>query len=149
MLRDEPGGERLIETLPRRGYRFVGPMNAEPEDSAVMDRQKPAAPLPVLERRRQPLSAGPEDSGGGLPTGRTDLGYTASDPGAAVEKIDRDLLVGEREQVTVLCADLKESIPHSTHCDPHAVTHLIREKVITSSGCGKAAMRPRLRVKRR
>jgi hypothetical protein len=65
-----------------------------------MDRQKPAAPLPVLERRRQPLSAGPEDSGGGLPTGRTDLGYTASDPGAAVEKIDRDLLVGERKQVT-------------------------------------------------
>ena len=32
-LREVPGGERWIETLPRRGYRFVGPVIANPEDS--------------------------------------------------------------------------------------------------------------------
>ena len=26
---EEPGGERWIETLPRRGYRFVGPVGLE------------------------------------------------------------------------------------------------------------------------
>jgi hypothetical protein len=26
VLREEPGGERWIQTLPRRGYRFVGPV---------------------------------------------------------------------------------------------------------------------------
>ena len=29
-LGEEPGGERWIETLPRRGYRFVGPAVANP-----------------------------------------------------------------------------------------------------------------------
>lgn len=28
VLADEPGGERWIETLPRRGYRFIGPQDA-------------------------------------------------------------------------------------------------------------------------
>src|SRR5579863_2008776 len=34
VLAEEPGGERWIETLPRRGYRFIGPQgttsNADP-----------------------------------------------------------------------------------------------------------------------
>ena len=29
VLGEEPGGERWIETLPRRGYRFVGPLAKE------------------------------------------------------------------------------------------------------------------------
>jgi DNA-binding winged helix-turn-helix (wHTH) protein/predicted ATPase len=40
-LREEPGGERWIETLPRRGYRFVGPI-ANAENTAVIERQTPA-----------------------------------------------------------------------------------------------------------
>jgi hypothetical protein len=105
VLREDPGGERWIATLPRRRYRFVGPIVANPEDSAVIDRQKPGAPLPALERRLHT-----EDNGGGIPTGRTDLGYAANDTGSVVEEVDRDLLVGERKHVTVLCADLKESL---------------------------------------
>src|SRR5215475_11137126 len=35
VLREEPGGERWIETLSRRGYRYVGPPVANVEDSAV------------------------------------------------------------------------------------------------------------------
>jgi class 3 adenylate cyclase len=76
LLRDEPGGERWIETLSRRGYRFVGPMIANAEDSAV----------------------------------KVNLGYAASDPGSVIEEVDRDLLIGERKHVTVLCADLKDSL---------------------------------------
>src|SRR5262249_49347432 len=76
VLREEPGGERWIETLPRRGYRFVGPMIANAEDSAV----------------------------------KANFGHATSDPGSVIEEVDRDLLIGERKHVTVLCADLKESL---------------------------------------
>jgi class 3 adenylate cyclase/tetratricopeptide (TPR) repeat protein len=76
VLREEPGGERWIETLPRRGYRFVGPMIANVEDSAV----------------------------------KVNLGHAASDPGSVIEEVDSDLLIGERKHVTVLCADLKDSL---------------------------------------
>jgi class 3 adenylate cyclase/DNA-binding winged helix-turn-helix (wHTH) protein/tetratricopeptide (TPR) repeat protein len=110
VLMEEPGGERWIETLPRRGYRFVGPIIAHSEDSAVIDRLMPTAPLAALERRRDPPSALPGDRGSTSPKGRTDLGDVASDPGSVLEEVDRDLLVGERKHVTVLCADLKESL---------------------------------------
>jgi len=43
VLREEPGGERWIETLPRRGYRFVGPMIANAENNAVIERQTSTA----------------------------------------------------------------------------------------------------------
>src|SRR5262249_21963064 len=75
VLREESGGERWIETLPRRGYRFAGPI-ANVDDSAV----------------------------------EANLGYAASDPGSVIEEVDRDLLIGERKHVTVLCADLKDSL---------------------------------------
>ena len=46
-LGEEPGGERWIETLPRRGYRFVGPAVANPAIATggrlgVVDRPTPA-----------------------------------------------------------------------------------------------------------
>src|SRR5262245_38768509 len=75
-LSEVPGGERWIETLPRRGYRFVGPMIANTEESAV----------------------------------KVNLGHAASDPDFVIEEVDRDLLIGERKHVTVLCADLKDSL---------------------------------------
>lgn len=47
MFREEPGGERWIETLPRRGYRFVGPVvatgNLPQEEGAEV---KPALLIP-------------------------------------------------------------------------------------------------------
>jgi TolB-like protein/cytochrome c-type biogenesis protein CcmH/NrfG len=36
VLGEEPGGERWIETLPRRGYRFVGPVVARHDDSVAI-----------------------------------------------------------------------------------------------------------------
>jgi DNA-binding winged helix-turn-helix (wHTH) protein/predicted ATPase len=41
-LSEVPGGEHWIETLPRRGYRFVGPI-ANAQNTAVIERQTPAA----------------------------------------------------------------------------------------------------------
>src|ERR1700674_4009333 len=40
VLADEPGGERWIETLPRRGYRFIGPQGTE---QAVENARTPEA----------------------------------------------------------------------------------------------------------
>ncbi len=44
---EEPGGENWIETLPRRGYRYVGPVIAkkQPSEGATADAQ-PALALP-------------------------------------------------------------------------------------------------------
>src|SRR5277367_3268918 len=45
VLGQEPGGDRWIETLPRRGYRFVGPVIAEDENGVLeMPPQINAAP---------------------------------------------------------------------------------------------------------
>jgi TolB-like protein len=47
-LAKEPEGDRWIETLPRRGYRFVGPVTAVNTDSAV-ERKSPIQPnLPSI-----------------------------------------------------------------------------------------------------
>src|SRR6516164_4098418 len=34
-LSEAPGGDRWIETMPRRGYRFVGPVVASEENSVI------------------------------------------------------------------------------------------------------------------
>lgn len=53
---EEPGGERWIETLPRRGYRFVGPLSVREQNAVTATplvagsegpADKPALPLPV------------------------------------------------------------------------------------------------------
>jgi DNA-binding winged helix-turn-helix (wHTH) protein len=47
VLSDEPGGERWIETLPRRGYRYVGPVAAQEEKAVIAaPQQADAAPAP-------------------------------------------------------------------------------------------------------
>jgi adenylate cyclase len=48
VLGEEPGGERWIETMSRRGYRFVGPVVTEVQKGAIaappqLDRVRPAA----------------------------------------------------------------------------------------------------------
>src|SRR5215468_1470720 len=64
VLREEPGGERWIETLPRRGYRFVGSMVAKMENSggighppaAVLQPESHTVPAPQPEPERRQLS---------------------------------------------------------------------------------------------
>jgi hypothetical protein len=51
-------GERWIETLPRRGYRFVGPTVAKTEDGGVMNGRYRRSLNAVKSRRRDPLAFG-------------------------------------------------------------------------------------------
>ncbi len=44
VLGEEPGGDRWIETLPRRGYRFVGPIT-KPDEPLVSTARAAALPL--------------------------------------------------------------------------------------------------------
>jgi adenylate cyclase len=48
---DEPGGDRWIETLPTRGYRFVGPAVTTEEIGPVAIASADAAPAPSLTER--------------------------------------------------------------------------------------------------
>jgi adenylate cyclase len=49
VLGEEPGADRWIETLPRRGYRFVGPVTAS--NGAVLSTPaRTAAPLPLPDK---------------------------------------------------------------------------------------------------
>src|SRR5215467_9052064 len=50
VLGQAPGGDRWIETMPRRGYRFIGPVAATEEDGATAappqaDTSRDAAPI--------------------------------------------------------------------------------------------------------
>jgi TolB-like protein/Tfp pilus assembly protein PilF len=45
-LGEEPGGDRWIETLPRRGYRFVGPVTSHDSTPALRAEAARAPPLP-------------------------------------------------------------------------------------------------------
>jgi TolB-like protein/DNA-binding winged helix-turn-helix (wHTH) protein/Tfp pilus assembly protein PilF len=62
VLSTTPGGDRWIETMPRRGYRFIGPVNTEAEKDVteappqVEGTRDPAPPSPQGEAERgQPL----------------------------------------------------------------------------------------------
>jgi TolB-like protein len=58
---EEPGGDRWIETLPRRGYRFVGPASIGDEDTvaaaALVSSFPKAADSPILTLPPQPSIA--------------------------------------------------------------------------------------------
>lgn len=51
VLADEPGGERWIETLPRRGYRFVGPQGTQPAPESANTPETEPAGRPRLSDR--------------------------------------------------------------------------------------------------
>jgi DNA-binding winged helix-turn-helix (wHTH) protein/predicted ATPase len=50
VLREEPGGDRWIETLPRRGYRFVGPSIDHGRNSGIDKRQEAPRVQDVAKR---------------------------------------------------------------------------------------------------
>jgi TolB-like protein/Tfp pilus assembly protein PilF len=62
VLSEEPGGERWIETMPRRGYRFVGPVTTREESGAItVAAQVDLAPTEhgITERRQITVSSEP------------------------------------------------------------------------------------------
>jgi predicted ATPase/DNA-binding winged helix-turn-helix (wHTH) protein len=57
-----PGGDRWIETMARRGYRYVGPIAASREDAAIaapprIDTPQEAAPIRHAEPERRQITA--------------------------------------------------------------------------------------------
>jgi adenylate cyclase len=81
-LGEAPGGDRWIETMPRRGYRFVGPVVTEKENSvaaalAQVDAPRDAEPIRHDEAERRQitgLSCEPVDlEAGASGTGLEDL----------------------------------------------------------------------------
>jgi class 3 adenylate cyclase len=92
---------RIIKTVPRRGYLFDVPVSAG-DVRAVQASQMSTASAPV--------ELDPS----------TD--HIASYPG---EKIDRDVLAGERKQVTVLCADVRESLELVAQRDPEEAVKIL------------------------
>jgi len=53
----EPGGERWIETLPRRGYRFVGPVSAREDGVQAPKKEQPAEATSALPLPDKPSIA--------------------------------------------------------------------------------------------
>ena len=78
-LSEAPGGDRWIETMPRRGYRFVGPVVAEAENSATAAPPQVAAPRDAAAiehdeaERRQITAFSCELVGIGVGAGETGL----------------------------------------------------------------------------
>ena len=61
VLGEVPGGDRWIETMPRRGYRFIAPVVAADADAiapATVDAVRYPAPSRVLRSRVLPPSGG-------------------------------------------------------------------------------------------
>jgi len=94
---------QFIATVARRGYRFLAPVTVvhPPEAMPAEAPQPPAAPAP-----------------------RAPLAYT---PTALAEKIrtSRVTLTGERKQITVLFADIKDSMTLIRDLDPEAAQQLL------------------------
>src|SRR5262245_19899229 len=110
-LRAEAGGDRWIETLPRRGYRFVGPtvtkdaMGIEAKAGTESDAKPPAMTAPAL------------------PAGNSELP------------------VAERKHVTALYVDLREPSEAVAQSDPEealkffeAVLKLVTQAVVHYEG---------------
>src|SRR5690349_15359635 len=52
VLAEAPGGDRWIETMPRRGYRFVGPLVTETEPAFTPPQQQIDAPRVAVRTSR-------------------------------------------------------------------------------------------------
>ena len=93
---------RYITTVSRRGYRFLAPVTvSEPPETTRVEEP----PVPAGERMQGTV---PEQA------------PLVCTPTALVEKIRtaHTALEGERKQVTVLCADLKDSLALIRDLDP-------------------------------
>jgi class 3 adenylate cyclase len=103
VLGDTAQTPQFIATVARRGYRFLPPVTVvhAPEVMPAEAPQPPAAPV-----------------------SRVPLAYT---PTALAEKLrmSRATLTGERKQITVLFADIKDSMTLIHNLDPEAAQQLL------------------------
>ena len=97
-LAAEPGGERWIETLPRRGYRFVGPTSSH--HSATDEEKAPPAQgvrLAILS----PGAAGGRSQEGSAIARRSRWLVGRNGPLATLDKVTQRMLAGDRQVVFI------------------------------------------------
>jgi DNA-binding winged helix-turn-helix (wHTH) protein len=97
-LAAEPGGERWIETLPRRGYRFVGPTSSH--HSATNEEKAPPAQgvrLAILP----PGAAGGRSQEGSAIARRSRWLVGRNGPLATLDKVTQRMLAGDRQVVFI------------------------------------------------
>ena len=128
-LADTGQVQRYIQTVHRRGYRFVAPVTTRPPGAA--DPQAAPAPdapqPPVTSLLDQANTVSPSSPGPpALPSSRPHipLSYT---PVHLAEKIltSRSAMEGERKQVTVLFADVNGSLELVAERDPEEAWKLL------------------------
>jgi DNA-binding winged helix-turn-helix (wHTH) protein len=90
---DSGEAQRLIRTIPRKGFRFVG------EVGETTDTSSARAPQAVTDVAKS-------------------VALADGDPCRVIEKTDREVVTEERKHVTVLWADLKDSLGLIAERDP-------------------------------
>jgi DNA-binding winged helix-turn-helix (wHTH) protein len=121
VLDQEPGGERWIETLPRRGYRFVGPLIIRTQDGAVTSSTVSNSPAATDTHAGAPNGVPPVANIWGYPA-RTDPATQTDEETPAVP-----IRPGspERRQLTILVCSVVGSTPLFAATDPEDVSDRI------------------------
>jgi class 3 adenylate cyclase/DNA-binding winged helix-turn-helix (wHTH) protein/tetratricopeptide (TPR) repeat protein len=114
-LGDTAQAPRFIATVHRRGYRFVAPVAAHPEEV-------PGPAAPVTPTAPQPRAAGPSEAPAPLPDG------PAASPRPGVLPLPGTLMPpeAERRPLTVLFGDLVDSTRLATRLDPEDFRDVVR-----------------------
>jgi class 3 adenylate cyclase/tetratricopeptide (TPR) repeat protein len=116
VLGEVPGGERWIETLPRRGYRFVGPVIIRKQDATV------ASPV---------VAGAPDRTPTAVRVAAGDLEHksdTASRSGPREEATPSTPVhpgSPERRQLTIMVCTIVGSMPLATALDPEDMSDRI------------------------
>ena len=98
-LAAEPGGGSWIETLPRRGYRFVGPTTTSSHRSAI-DEEKVSSALGVRLAIPSPGAAGGRSQEGSIAR-RSRWLVGRNGPLATLDKVTQRMLAGDRQVVFI------------------------------------------------
>jgi len=116
VLGEEPGGERWIETLPRRGYRFVGPVITTMRDATI------ASPVATDAPDRTPtgvlsLTGDPERKSNAESPMARGVEATSAAPVRSGSP--------ERRQLTIMVCKVVGSMPVAADIDPEDMSDRI------------------------
>ncbi len=102
-LRDSAENPRFIETLPRRGYRFIAPVAsaARPSESARVEASLPQAHLSSSQISPVPAEKGPKVLSGDLPDAASTSGVlpSGSSPSSPADRVQS---AGEQNSIPAL-----------------------------------------------
>jgi DNA-binding winged helix-turn-helix (wHTH) protein len=98
-LAAEPGGESWIETLPRRGYRFIGPATTRSHRGAIDKEKMPPAQGVALAIPSPGAAAGRSEGGSIARRSRWLVGRNG--PLATLDKVTQRMLAGDRQVVFI------------------------------------------------